>query len=155
MQRPKWLTGWGKGKNLFEASLIIDIPEIKVVEATFNHHTVFFAVGKPKQNEPAVSDEEAQSNEGKSSKEFVWKIFYDSTALPDFMPIGKVFDLMAGSVAISSGSPSSNENGTVFIASGKRPYKGNAPLLLDYNMAKIIEEARKRKQSEIIDDPSS
>jgi hypothetical protein len=74
-----------------------------------------------------------------------WKIFYDSTALPDFIPIDKAKDFMAGAVAVSSGSTSVYNTGTVYIASGNRPSKGNAPLLLDYEMAKKIEEARKKK----------
>ena len=146
MHRPKWLTGWGKGKNPFEASLIIDIPEIKVVEATLNQNPIFFAVGKYEQNQTTVSaDAGAEETEVKSKTDFVWKIFYDSAALPNSIPIGKALDFMAGTVAVSSGSLSVYEKGTAYIASGKNPSKGNAPLLLDHNMAKIIEEARKKR----------
>ena len=53
--------------------------------------------------------------------------------------------LMAGTVAVSSGSASVYNTGTVYIASGNRPSKGNAPVLLDYELAKKIEEAKKRK----------
>ena len=57
MQRPKWLSGWGKGKNLFEGSLIIDIPDIKVVEASFNKKLVLLAVGTSRKHETTLSDE--------------------------------------------------------------------------------------------------
>ena len=53
MQRPKWLSGWEKGKNSFEGSLIVDLPEIKVIEASFNKDLVFLALGTPQSNEKA------------------------------------------------------------------------------------------------------
>jgi len=55
MRRPRWLSGWGKGKNLFEGSLIIDIPDIKVVEASFNKKLVLLAVGTLPRRETIVS----------------------------------------------------------------------------------------------------
>ena len=58
MWRPKWLSGWGKGKNLLEASLMIDIPDIKVVEANFNRKLVLFAVGTlPRAGDAAAESE--------------------------------------------------------------------------------------------------
>jgi hypothetical protein len=145
MQRPKWLSGWGKGKNLFEGSLIIDIPDIKVVEASFNNKLVLFAVGTAVGPETAVSGETSATAIGdKYGTDLEWKIFYDPTALRDFIPIEKARDFMAGAVAVSSGSTSVYNTGTVYIASGNKPSKGNAPLLLDYEMAKKIEEAKKK-----------
>jgi hypothetical protein len=52
---------------------------------------------------------------------------------------------MAGAVAVSSGSGSVYNINTVYIASNGRSSKGNAPLLLDYEVAKKIERARKKK----------
>lgn len=145
MLRPKWLNGWGKGKNLFEGSLIIDIPEIKVVEASFNKKLVLFAVGTPRR-ETVVSDEANSTAIGeKFGTDLEWRIFYDPTALPDFISIDKAKDLMAGTVAVSSLTASVYDAGTVYIASGNRPSKGNAPVLLDYEMAKKIEKAKKKK----------
>jgi hypothetical protein len=146
MRRPTWLSGWGKGKNLLEGSLIIDIPDIKVVEASFDNKLVLFAVGTSPRRATVVSGEASTAPIGdKCGTDLEWRIFYDSTALPDFIPIDKAKDFMAGIVALSSGSASVYNTGTVYIASGKRPSKGNAPLLLDYEMAKKIEEARKKK----------
>jgi hypothetical protein len=150
MRRPKWLSGWGKGKNHLEGSLIIDIPDIKVVEASFNKNLVFFAVGTSQQPETAFSGErspEGMAAKHRTQKNLEWKIFYDRTALPDFMSNDKAVDLMAGMVAASSGSTSVYDKDTIYIASGNRPSKGNAPVLLDYEMAKKIEEARKKKMS--------
>jgi len=146
MQRPKWLSGWGKGKNPFEASLIIDVPDIKVVEASFNKKLVFVAVGTLPQHETVVSEGgNATSIVEKHTTDFKWRIFYDSNALPDFIPVDIAKDFMAGTVAMSSGTASVYDAGTIYIPSGKRPSKGNAPVLLDYEMAKKIEEAKKKR----------
>lgn len=145
MQRPKWLSGWGRGKNLFEGSLIIDIPDVKVVEASYNKKLVLFAIGTSPRHETAASGEGGAEAIGEGcGTGLKWRIFYDSTALPDFMPIDKAKDLMAGTVAVSSLTASVYDARTTFIASGNRPSKGNAPLLLDYEMAKKIEEAKER-----------
>jgi hypothetical protein len=145
MLRPKWLSGWGKGKNLFEGSLIIDIPDIKVVEASFNKKLVFFAIGTLPQRKTVVSGEESAAAIGGKDGAFLeWRVFYDSTVLPDFISVDKAKNFMAGTVAVSSGTASVYGAGTVYIASGNRPSKGNAPHLLDYEMAKKIEEARKK-----------
>ncbi len=52
---------------------------------------------------------------------------------------------MAGMVAVVSGTPSVFNTSTVYIASGNRLAKGNAPHLLDYEIAKKIEEAKNEK----------
>ena len=150
MRRPEWLSGWGKGKNLFEGSLIIDIPDIKVVEASFNEKLILLAVGTLPPRETVVSGEGSAAAIGeKHGTDLKWRIFYDSTALPDLIPIDKAKDFMAGTVAVSSSTASVYDAGTVYIPSGNRPSKGNAPLLLDYEMAKKIEEARKKKTDTI------
>jgi hypothetical protein len=146
MQRPKWLSGWGEGKNLFEASLIIDTPDIKVVEASFNKKLALFALGTSQERETAVSGDRIVEGIGaRTGYDLQWKIFYDPTALPDFIPIDKAKDLMAGTVAVSSGSVAAYSTRTAYIASGNRPSKGNAPVLMDYELAKKIEEAKKQK----------
>ena len=146
MRRPKWLSGWGKGNNLFEGSLIIDIPDIKVVEASFNKKLALFAVGTMPRRKTVVSGEGSPATMGeKCGTDLEWRIFYDSTVLPDFIPIDKAKDFMAGTVAVSSGTTSVYNTSTVYIASGKTSSKGNAPHLLDYEMAKKIEEAKKKK----------
>lgn len=150
MRRPKWLSGWGKGKNSFEGSLIVDFPGIKVVEASIDKELVLVAVGTSQQLETGPSGRE--SAEGivakhgvRTQKDLEWRIFYDRTVLPDSVPHEKALVFLAGAVAVSSGSASVYESGTKYVASSDRPSKGNAPLLLDYDMAKKIEEARKKK----------
>jgi hypothetical protein len=146
MQRPKWLIGWGGGTNLLEARLLVAIPDIMVVEACFNKNLLFFAIGSTQKNETAtVSPQSKKGNETESRTDLEWKIFYDSTALPQSMAIDKAQNLMAGIVSATAGSASVYNLSTAFIASGNKPSKGNAPHLLDYEMAKKIEEARKKK----------
>jgi len=144
MQRPKWLSGWGKGKNLFESSLIIDIPDIKVVEAGFDQKIVFFAIGTIHKRDAGAFEERTAKESEEIDKDCLqWRIYYDSTAIPTFMPMERARELMAGAVAVSSGSESVYTTSTLYIASGNKPAKGNAPLLLDYQIAKKIEEAKK------------
>jgi hypothetical protein len=83
--------------------------------------------------------------EQRTQKGLEWKVFYDRSALPDFLPIDRAKNFMAGTVAVSSGSASVYDAGTVYIASGNGPAKGSAPLLLDYEMARKIEEAKRKK----------
>lgn len=144
MRRPKWLSGWGKGKNVFQGSLIIDTQDIKVVEASFDGKLVLFAVGTAQKRDTAVSGKVNTEQNGYERKcNLAWRIFYDSDAIPDFISICRAKDFMAGAVALSSRSSSVYDKSTLYIASGNKPSKGNAPLLLDYEIAKKIEEARK------------
>ena len=143
MQRPKWLAGWGEGKNPLKACLLIDTPDIKVVEANLSREILFFAIGT---HENAKSNAAiVPTNEAENGKDLKWKFFYDKTALPQLMPIQKAKNLMAGIVAATSGSTSVYDHDTLYIAGGKKPAKGNAPVLLDYEMAKKIEEAREKR----------
>ena len=146
MRRPKWLTGWRKGKNLFEGSLTIDIPDIKVVEARFNKKLALFALGISQPRVTAISAERNVKRIGDKDRfDMKWKIFYDPTALPDFISVDKAKDFMAGAVAVSSGSASVYNTDTIYIASSTRSSKGNAPILLDYQITKKIEEAKQKK----------
>ncbi len=143
MQRPKWLTEWKTKKNIVEGFLTVDLAEIKVVEGIFSQKLFFIAVG-------VVPKVDAIYSEKKTLKEVVkndleWKIFYDSTILPTFLSIEKIKDLMDGIVAFSSDSPSVCSNTTSHIPVGNRPSKGNAPLLLNYDLAKKIQEAKSQK----------
>jgi hypothetical protein len=146
MQRPKWLSGWGEGKNLLEARLLIDIPDIQVVEASFNKRLLFFAIGTLKKDGSSISLEESdKGNQGELVRVLEWKVYYDSTSLPKSMPIDKAKNLMDGIISASAGSASVYNLNTVYIVSGNRPAKGNTPFLLDYEMARKIEEAKKSK----------
>jgi hypothetical protein len=146
MQRPKWLRGWSKGKNPLEGSLIIDIPDVKVVEASFDDKLVLVAIGKLLQSERVVSTEaNATVNDEKHGTDLEWRIFYDSTVFPGFMLNEKAMDFLRETVALLSGNASVYNTGTKYIDSGNSSSKGNAPLLLDYEIAKKIEKAKEKK----------
>ena len=143
MQRPKWLTEWKTKKNLLEGYLTVDLSEIKVVEGTFDQKLFFISVGTMPKADAIYSEKKALKDAVK--KDLEWKIFYDSTMLPTFLSIGKIKDLMNGLVAFSSDSPSVCGTTTSYIPVGNRPSKGNAPLLLNYDLVKIIHESKSQK----------
>ncbi|MEM3823672.1 MAG: hypothetical protein QXH87_01935 [Candidatus Bathyarchaeia archaeon] len=143
MQRPKWLRGWAAGKNVLKGWLIIDMPEVKVVEFCFEEELVLIGIGTERNREEGrLVEKGVEPAACKCEPEMKWKIFYDKTAFPDFIPFEKLKDFMAGVVAMTSGSASVYDAGTTYIASGKRPTKGNAPLLLEYEIARKIMEAK-------------
>ncbi len=123
----------------------MDISDVKVVEASQNDNLFLVAIGKLAPRETTVSDEGSAASAESNRTNLKWKIFYDSTAFPDLVPIYKARNFMAGIVALSSGMISVYDADTVYVASGRRLSKGNAPLLLDYEVAKKIEEARRKK----------
>jgi hypothetical protein len=139
MQLPKWLNGWEDGKNIFESSLIIDIPDVKVVKATIDNRLVFVAIAVPQEHNSFVSE-----NNSKHECNIEWKIFYDTTALLTFTSQERINAFIAGAVAASSGNASVYNTTTKYISNGNRPAKGNAPVLLDYNIAKKIDDAKKK-----------
>jgi len=143
MQRPKWLTEWKTKKNMLEGYLTVDLTEIKVVEGTFDQKLFFISVGTMPKADAIYSEKKALKDAVK--KDLEWKIFYDSTMLPTFLSIGKIKDLMNGLVAFSSDSPSVCGTTTSYIPVGNRPSKGNAPLLLNYDLVKIIHESKSQK----------
>jgi len=106
MQLPRWLRK-RKGKNPFEGSLIVDNPDIKVVEAKYDAKPVLLAIGTSKQRELTISGKgntEGLGAKYQIQKDLEWQVLYNPKALPDFIPIEKAKDLMTGTIAISSGS---------------------------------------------------
>ncbi len=148
MQRPKWLSGWGDGKNFLEARLLIETPDIQVVEASFDKRLLFFAVGTPKKNEKAFSlPGSDKGNDDDSIRAIEWKVFYDTTVFPKSMQINQTKHLMNAIILACSGKASVYNPDTVYVASGDRTAKGNAPHLLDYEMAKKIEKSKREQSS--------
>jgi hypothetical protein len=117
MRLPKWLKR-RKGKNPFEGSLIIDNPDIKVVEAKYDNKPVLLAVGTSKQRELKISgkgDAEGIGGKYQSQKDLEWQVLFNPKALPDFIPLEKAKELMAGTVAVSSADASVYSSNTKFI----------------------------------------
>lgn len=97
-------------KHPFDASLILDNPDIKIVEARYNEKPVFFGVGISKQREKGVAAGVGPEGvEGKYAiqKELQWKMFYNKDNMPTgFIPIEKLEEWMKGTTAVVSGSMS-------------------------------------------------
>jgi hypothetical protein len=97
-----------KKKNPFEASMPIDNPDVKVVTASFNERPFFIGIGTSTQREVKGSGQagltEGMKGEYKSQKYLEWELFYNPKVLPDFMPMEKVKNWMASTVAATSGS---------------------------------------------------
>ncbi len=145
MMRPKWLDGWGEGRNLLEARLLIDIPDIRVVESSYDRKLLFIGIGTVQKPESGPSTQTDGKYDERKSKDLEWRIFYDSTVIPQSMSMDCANNLMAGIISALAESESVFHPSTVYISSG-RSSKGNAPLLLDYEMAKKIEEAKTERR---------
>lgn len=106
MRLPKWLKR-RKKKNPFEASMPIDNPDLKIVEARYNKQPFFIGVGASKQRELKGKGEVALSaikGEYQSQKDLTWQFLYNLKALPEgFMTEEKLKDFMASTVSVVSG----------------------------------------------------
>ena len=109
-----------KKKNPFEASLLIDNPDIKVVEARFDEKPFLIAVGKSEQRKKKVVGEVRLPLVGKgeyqSQKDLKWQVMYNLNALPPgFIPEEKLQGWIGGTVALTSGSIAVFKPETKFI----------------------------------------
>lgn len=99
-----------KKKNPFVASMPLDNPDIKIVEARYADVPFFIGVGTSKRRgKRIVGGVEAVKLGGKgeyqAQKELEWRIYINPTALPEgFMPEEKLKDWVAGTVSGVSGS---------------------------------------------------
>lgn len=90
--------------------MILDNPDIKIVEARYDNVPFFFGVGKSVQREKKVAGEVDVSKLGgkgeyQTQKNLEWQIYMNPGALPKgFMPEEKLRDWMAGTVSAVSGS---------------------------------------------------
>lgn len=95
-------------KNPFDASLILDNPDIKIVEARYNEKPVFFGVGTSKQRENEIAASVGTEGTGGKyaiQKELEWRMYYNKNNMPTgFIPIEKLEDWMKGTTAVVSGS---------------------------------------------------
>jgi hypothetical protein len=139
MQRPKWLNGVGKGKNHFEGSLVIDASDVKVVEAD---KELAFSVGIVRKVTVFLKDNDSGDFSELRHQGLGMEVFYDSSIFANLEGNEKNRYFMADMVALLSGNLSVYDETTAFIAKGKRPSKGNSPILLDFELASRIEKAK-------------
>ncbi len=145
MKQPKWLSEWGMSRSLLDCSISVDLTEIKVIEGTYKQSLFFIAIGTlPKVKEHSEEGKAEQNTKG-SNLNFKWKIFYDLSTLPKTLTLERAKNMMADIIALVSENNSVYDIQTKYIASGVKPAKGNAPLLLDYELAKTIQNAKRQK----------
>jgi hypothetical protein len=121
------LRGKEKKKNTFEASMIFDNPDIKIVTASYKKQPFFIGVGLSKQREVKGSGQagltEGVKGEYKSQKDLNWELHYNFNALPSaFIPLEKAKGWMASTVAATS------DNAAVFHP--ETTYKETPPVEL-------------------------
>ena len=106
MRFSKWFKR-RKKRNPFEASMPLDKPEVKMVEARYNEEPFLVAFGVAKQRDVKGTGgigTEGVKGEYESQKDLNWRVWYNPKALPEgFMPEEKLKDWMAGTVSIVSG----------------------------------------------------
>lgn len=98
-----------KGKNPFEASMPVDNPDIKLVTASYKREPFFIGIGLSEQRKlkgtGQVSLGDGVKGEYQSQKDIDWQLLYNPNALPPgFVPLEKAKELMASTVAATSGS---------------------------------------------------
>ena len=148
------LSKWFKGKKSdFEARLLIDNPDIKVVAASYKGNPFFVGVGISKQREIKGSGQaglmEGLKGEYQSQKDLEWQLFYNVSALPPgFVPSEKLKDLMVSTVALTSGSITVyNSSTTGFEETNPEELRKlvNLTKLGEVNLRSFFETRRKKK----------
>ena len=133
MRLPKWLKR--HKKKPFEASMPIDNPDLKIVEARYKGQPFFIGVGASKQRALKGSGEVALPGvkaEYQSEKDLNWQFLYNLKALPEgFMTGEKLKDFMASTVSVVSGGAT--------VVTGKAELKETNPEKLDSLIKKMQE----------------
>jgi hypothetical protein len=134
-----------KKKNPFEASMPLDKPEVKVVEARYDKKPFLVAVGVAKQRDVKGTGgvgTEGVKGEYKSQKDFDWQVLYNLKVLPEgFIPEQKLKDWMAGTIAVTSGNPTVFSPDTKFIETEEQKFKE----MNLQNWLAMAEERKKKK----------
>jgi len=108
-----------KKKNPIEASMPIDKPEVKMVEASYNKNPFFIGIGLAKKRDVKGTGEFGRKGikgEYESQKDLEWQILYNQNALPSgFMPEERLQNWIGGTVALTSGSIEVYNPDTKFI----------------------------------------
>jgi len=146
-----------KKKNPFEASMLLDKPEVKMVEARYNEKPFLVALGVAKQRDVKGAGglgTEGVKGEYQSQKDLDWRILYNMNALPSgFMTEENLKNWMAGTVAVTSGSIDVFNPSTEFIESEEdklREAKGadTSGYILDEFFKVRIHGKKRKKTSE-------
>jgi hypothetical protein len=104
-----------KEKKQFKASLVLDSPDIKIVEASYKNKPIFFAIGTSTERDRRITaggDITGAKGEYQAQKRLKWHLIYNPENMPGFIPIERFKSLMAGITAAVSGSKSVYEGST-------------------------------------------
>lgn len=97
-------------KNPFDASLILDNPDIKIVEARYRGEPIFFAIGISNQRRKKIAAEgtvKGARGEYEAGKDIEWHLIYNPESMPHgFVPIERFKTLMIATTAAVSESNS-------------------------------------------------
>lgn len=106
-------------KNPVEASMVLDKPEIKIVEARYKGKPFLVGIGLSKQQvKKIVAGGEALppslTGEYQTEMDLDWTLLYNMNNLPGFLPLEKAEEYMATTVSVVSGSLSVYEPKTKY-----------------------------------------
>lgn len=100
---------FGRKRKMFEASKILDNPDIKMIEVRHQERHFFLAVGRAKHHskdiaaETSASGAETKFND-KIEKELEWDFLFTPSNIPGFMQIDEFKNLAALMTSVSLGS---------------------------------------------------
>jgi len=143
-----------KKKNPFEASMPLDKPEAKMVEARYREEPFLVAFGVAKQRDVKGAGGVGTAGvkgEYQSQKDLNWRVWYNPSVLPKgFMPEEKLKDWMAGTVAVASASSTIFSGATTFLETDKEKLeevKGRDPLEVLRGLDIVGRPIKKKKKS--------
>jgi hypothetical protein len=107
--RKKALKEEPEKKNPFQGSIIIDNPDVKVVEARYNDQPFFIGAGVSTQRDvkgsAGANIPDGIKGEYESQKDLKWEIYVNLHVLPPgFVPADKVNDFVASAASFISGN---------------------------------------------------
>ena len=105
-----WDKNKKREKSPFEASLVLDTDEVKIVEAQYGDKPIFIGFGVAKKQSKGAKAEGSLmplsvGGSQQYEREYDWRLFYNPNNMPGFLPTDKVESLVSGAVALTSGSP--------------------------------------------------
>jgi hypothetical protein len=111
-----------KKNNPFEASMPMDNPDIKIVEARFKGEPFFLGVGVSEQRElKGVAQVGTKGVKGQyqSQKDLKWRLYFNPDTLPKgFMSEDKLKDWMTSTVSAITGSADISSRNATFAKIG-------------------------------------
>lgn len=105
---------WDKNKKRkispFEASLVLDTDDVKIVEARYDDKPIFVGIGIAKKQAKGIKAggsliPPSAGGAHEYEREYEWKLYCNPNNMPGFLPMDKVETLASSAVAITSGSP--------------------------------------------------